>query len=337
MYRTESAEGPAPQQSNVSAARVGGVAAKLAGWGLATVAVTYLLLRPGRRSGGRRGLFFGSGLLVVLAKSLIALYSDSPAPAAVPALSAATPASAPVKAPAPAKAVETVRPTPAKNPAPLTPVAAQGAPGSPRIANPFARPPAAPAAATPAAPAPARPPAGATVLGPRYTDKVNGYSIQFPAGWTYKTFSDGGGWILDATDGKSAVISVGFSPFPSNVTVEQISPDRLTQGLQRRAGTTVYGSGYSAIAGRKCLWHKYTGPIPRTDGNPKMTAVHYLLPLQDGRALELRLAATPEKFNEVAGRMKASVDSFKLLSKSAPGAATPPQPKPAAPRKAKAR
>jgi hypothetical protein len=45
-----------------------------------------------------------------------------------------------------------------------------------------------------------------------------------------------------------------------------------------------------------------------------MTAVHYLLPLQDGRALEVRVAATPEKFNEVAPRMKMALDSLKLLT-----------------------
>jgi len=48
-----------------------------------------------------------------------------------------------------------------------------------------------------------------------------------------------------------------------------------------------------------------------------MTAVHYLLPLQDGRALELRLAATPEKFNELGPRMKQSLDTLKLLTKVA--------------------
>jgi hypothetical protein len=45
-----------------------------------------------------------------------------------------------------------------------------------------------------------------------------------------------------------------------------------------------------------------------------MTVVHYLLPLQDGRALEVRVAAVPEKFNATAARMKQSLDTLKLLT-----------------------
>jgi hypothetical protein len=91
----------------------------------------------------------------------------------------------------------------------------------------------------------------------------------------------------------------------------------VTRGLQKRAGTVVLASGYTTVGGRRALWHKYTGPITRPDAPVRMTAVHYLLPLQDGRALELRLAATPEKFNELGPRMKQSLDTFKLLARVA--------------------
>ncbi len=157
-------------------------------------------------------------------------------------------------------------------------------------------------------------PAAEIHLGSRYQDAATGYSMQFPAGWTHKAVKGGGGWVLDATDGRGGVISIGFAPFPANVSAEQVSPERIATALRARPGTVVHGGGFGNVGGRKCLWHKYTGPIPRTDGTPRMTAVHYLLPLQDGRALELRVAATPEKFNELAPRMKQSLDSFKLLA-----------------------
>jgi hypothetical protein len=126
--------------------------------------------------------------------------------------------------------------------------------------------------------------------------------------------SDNACWVLDATDGHAAVISVGFSKCPPTLSVDQIAPEKRTRSLQGRSGTVVQATGYATIAGRRCLWHKYTGPISRPDGNPRMTAVHYLLPLQDGRALEVRLAATPEKFNEMAPGMKQSLESFKLVT-----------------------
>ena len=107
---------------------------------------------------------------------------------------------------------------------------------------------------------------------------------------------------------------MGFSSFPAKTTVDEVVPEKVTRGLQKRPGTVVHSSGYATIAGRRCLWHKYTGPISRPDGNARMTVVHYLLPLQDGRALEVRVAAVPEKFNAAAPRMKLSLDTFKLLT-----------------------
>ena len=71
--------------------------------------------------------------------------------------------------------------------------------------------------------------------------------------------------------------------------------------------------GYGLIDGRKCLWHKYTGNVTFSKTSVRMTAVHYLLPLGDGRALELRLASTPEQFAKLAPVMKESVESFKIL------------------------
>jgi hypothetical protein len=318
MSFTESAEG-AVSSLPASATKVGQVAAKLAGWGVATVAVTFMLLRPNRRrTGNRGGLFFGSGVVVVLCKTLLMVNDGSNAAPAAPsvAVAAAIPEPA-VAVPAPAPARPLAAPKIAKPKAPVADASVnKPAPAKPNQARAATAPqrakvtPVAPASA-PAKAAPARP---GSPLGPRYADKSSGYSVQFPAGWTYKTFDDDQCWVIDATDGQSAVMSVGFSQFPSHVTVDQIVVAKVTKGLQGRAGTVVHGSGYATVGGRRSLWHKYTGPIPRTDGKPRMTAVHYLLPLQDGRALEVRVAATPEKFNEMAPRMKQSLDSFKLLA-----------------------
>ena len=301
--------------------------AKLAGYAVATVAFTFMLLRPRRAAAGKRGsLFLGSGVLVVLVRTLLSSEGASPTPvpaspvqlAASPVPSRPSPAPSNPgvshKRPASAAVVPGPKPTPAGETYPkkqrnasavataaVTPVFD----AKPRTAAPAKTV----ATGTNAPPAQAKP---KSALGPRYADKAGGYSVQFPTGWTSRPFKDGC-WVLDASDGQAA-ITVGFSRFPAAMSVDEVVPEKVTRGLQKRPGTVVHSTGYATIAGRRCLWHKYTGPVSRPAGNARMTAVHYLLPLQDGRALEIRVAAAPEKFNTAATQMKRSLDSFKLLT-----------------------
>ena len=325
MPRTELPEGfvsSAPRSDGLqSAAAVGRWATKLAGYGVATVAFTLMLLRPRQGAGGRRGsLFLGSGVVVVLMRALLGGSDDPSASPAAPVLAAAAPV-----VPAAAAAVASTRAAaPARGPAPRAQQAPQKpAPGGTVAAGPAAGAPnARPQAAARRVAAPATPPAkgkapaaprAMSALGARYTDRAGGYSVQFPVGWTSRPLKDGC-WVIDASDGQAAAISVGFSRFPAAVSVDQLVPEKVTKGLQKRAGTVVHASGFGSVAGRRCVWHKYTGPVSRPEGNARMTVVHYLLPLQDGRALEVRVAATPERFGEMAPRMKQSLDSFKLLT-----------------------
>jgi hypothetical protein len=333
MSRTESLEGvsssSAPRFNAAQAAAAGKWGAQLAGYALVTIAVTFMLLRPKRLGPGRRGsLFFGSGVLVVLMKTLLST-SDGSDAAPAPRKPAASVVAAVTSAPARAKSAETpqadsssgiTRTHKAVNGATVTtaprPAAAATTPKKP-VAPSTTEPATAKSAALAATPTTVAGPKSASTLGPRYVDRSAGYSVQFPAGWRYQPSAESGVWMLDATDGQSAIISVGFSKLPANLTADQIPPERVTRGLQKRVGTTVLATGYTTLGGRRAIWHKYTGPITRPDAPVRMTAVHYLLPLQDGRALELRLAATPEKFNELGPRMKQSLDTFKLLTKVA--------------------
>lgn len=327
MSRTESPDevrSSGPRISSESAAMLGKWGAQLAGYGVATIAITFMLLRPRRSGSGNRGsLFLGSGIIVVLVKTLLSVSDGtdaSPVPAAS-ALAAATPA--PVASPVPAPPGDIHR-APVARKRPINTAVVTPPKPSPAEAKPK-KPAPAPRATEPAKAKPSKRASAPKIvaanqrsapLGPRYADKVNGYSVQFPAGWTCKPSSESG-WLLDATDGQTAFISVGFPKFPANVTLDQVPVERVTRGIQKRAGTAVHANGYGTVSGRRCLWHKFTGPIARGGAATKMTAVHYFLPLQDGRALELRLAAAPEKFNEVAPKMKQSVDTFKLLTKLA--------------------
>ena len=176
-----------------------------------------------------------------------------------------------------------------------------------------------PAASAPATTAPAvasaRPRRATTApadpLGALYIDEVNGFSIRFPAAWQIRTF-DGDPWVIDVGDGRRGLISVGFGPFPDNFTVESIPPDWVAKKITRKGDTTLHAQGYSMIAGRKALWSKSTGPIPMSHASPRMTRVTYILPLGDGRVLELRVAAAPEQFDQLVPVMRKAVATFTL-------------------------
>jgi hypothetical protein len=93
-------------------------------------------------------------------------------------------------------------------------------------------------------------------LGPVFIDETNGYSIRFPAGWSIRTFN-GEPWVIDSGDGRSGLISIGFSPFPNGFTTESIPPEWIARRIKRRADTVLHGQGYSTVAGKRAC-----GPSP---------------------------------------------------------------------------
>lgn len=152
-------------------------------------------------------------------------------------------------------------------------------------------------------------------LGPVYRDDVHGFTMHFPARWPIHTFA-GEPWILDCGDTRVGLISVGFSPCPAEVTADKLLPEAIARRIKKRQNTTLHGQGRTEIAGKKALWSKSTGPLPMTDAAPKMTRVQYIVPLEDGRVLEIRVAAPPDKFNLVASLMKDSLSTFRVIPKS---------------------
>ncbi len=148
-------------------------------------------------------------------------------------------------------------------------------------------------------------------LGAIYIDESNGFSIRFPAGWPVRTF-EGDPWVIDAGDGRVGLISVGFAPFPETFTTDSIPPDWIAKRIRRKADTTLHAQGYAPIGGRKALWSKSTGPLPMSHASPRMTRVNYILPLGDGRVLELRVAAAPEQFDRLVPVMRKAVETFAL-------------------------
>lgn len=153
----------------------------------------------------------------------------------------------------------------------------------------------------------------ASDLSDRYTDTANGYSIQFPAGWNNKTFASGDPWNAEVSDERTGMISIGFSPFPSSAGVDQLKADRLAARLQSQAHAVLRGHANAVVDGHKGLWFRYTAPVESALGRQTMECVHYYVPLHDGRMLELRLAAPPEKFAAVAPLLHKSLATLKLL------------------------
>ena len=123
--------------------------------------------------------------------------------------------------------------------------------------------------------------------------------------------------MLDCGDGRVGLLSIGFSPFPADFTAENIPPEWVARRIKKRNDTTLHSQGYALIAGKKALWSKSTGPLPMSNGEPKMTRVNYIVPLGDGRVMELRIAATPELFEQLMPTLRQSVESFKVLPRVA--------------------
>jgi hypothetical protein len=152
-------------------------------------------------------------------------------------------------------------------------------------------------------------------LGATYRDDVHGFTIKFPTRWPLHTF-DGEPWILDCGDTRVGLISIGFSPCPAEITADKLLPEAIARRIKKRQNTTLHSQGRTELGGKKALWSKSTGPLPMSNADPMMTRVQYIVPLQDGRVLEIRVAAPPDKFNFVAGLMKQSLDTFHVLPKS---------------------
>src|SRR5437588_624017 len=75
-------------------------------------------------------------------------------------------------------------------------------------------------------------------LGRAYVDGRSRYSVRFPAGWSARSY-EGDPWVLDASDGRNGIISVGFSPFPADVTIDQLKPENLAKHLKGATAHTV--------------------------------------------------------------------------------------------------
>ena len=170
----------------------------------------------------------------------------------------------------------------------------------------------------PARPMPATKPApnpADALLGPTFIDETNGFAMRFPIGWAMRSFS-GEPWVLDCGDGRVGLISIGFSAFPNDFTADNIPPEWVARRIKKRNDTILHSQGYAMIAGKKALWSKSTGPLPLSSGSPKMTRVNYIIPLNDGRVMELRIAATPDTFDQLMPTMRASVESFRLIPRA---------------------
>jgi len=149
-------------------------------------------------------------------------------------------------------------------------------------------------------------------LGPAYIDVANGFSVRFPDGWAIRTFV-ADPWVLDCGDSSTAIISIGFTTCPAGVTADRLLPEAIARRIKKTPGTTLLAQGRTLIGGHKSLWFKSTGPLPMTNGSPLMTRVQYIVPLGDGRLLELRLAAPPQSFASLSTLMKQTVDTFTVI------------------------
>lgn len=154
-------------------------------------------------------------------------------------------------------------------------------------------------------------------LGPVFVDDTNGYYMRFPAAWSIRKF-DGQPWVVECGDGKSALISLGFSAFPAEYTADDINLDWVGKRIKKRSDTQLNAQGYATIMNRKAVWSKSTGPMQIGASQAKVVRTTYILPLGDGRVAEIRIAASPEQYEKLAGVMKNAVSTFRTVPKRGP-------------------
>jgi hypothetical protein len=162
-------------------------------------------------------------------------------------------------------------------------------------------------------------------LGAAYVDELYGYAMRFPSEWPVRTFA-GDPWVLDCGDAKTALISVGFlsraaTPAAAAPAADDVTPDWLARRTTSQPGAVLHAQGTATIQGRKALWSRATGPLalragPATATHPRMMQQTYVIPLTDGRVMEVRIAATPEQYERFAGVMKRSVATLRLTSRA---------------------
>ena len=154
-------------------------------------------------------------------------------------------------------------------------------------------------------------------LGPVFVDDANSYYMRFPASWSIRKF-DGEPWVVECGDGRTALISVGFSAFPAEYTADDINLDWVARRIKKRPDTQLIAQGYATIMNRKAIWSKSAGPMQMGGNTVKVVRTTYILPLGDGRVAEIRIAASPETFEKISGVMKNAVSTFRLVPKRAP-------------------
>ena len=216
---------------------------------------------------------------------------------------------APAKAVAPVKTAATAKPAPsAKASAPEKPAAVAKAPVA---AQPAAagKPPAV-ASKAPAAAAPVAVVSDADLASP-FTDEINAFSIQFPRAWKSGPIA-GNPWVLEATDAGRAYISVGVQEMPGTPLPIATTLSNIAAHLRTQPDTVLHDSGTDSIQGHPYAWFRYTAPMPTTTGAARMTMVHYVIPMPS-RALEVRMAATPDRFAALQPLMNRSMESFEIL------------------------
>jgi len=154
-------------------------------------------------------------------------------------------------------------------------------------------------------------------LGPVFVDDANSYYMRFPASWSIRKF-DGEPWVVECGDGRSALISVGFSAFPAEYTADDVNLEWVARRIKKRPDTQLVAQGYATIMNRKAVWSKSVGPMQMGGNSVKVVRTTYILPLGDGRVAEIRIAASPETYEKISGLMKNAVSTFRLVPKRAP-------------------
>jgi hypothetical protein len=86
----------------------------------------------------------------------------------------------------------------------------------------------------------------------------------------------------------------------------------MARQVVQRFGGEAQGSGHVQVGGRDAICVRYSGVAKTTAGTGQVDVVHYVVPLENGRALEVRFVAPAGGVDKMEESIRSVMGSVKL-------------------------
>jgi hypothetical protein len=138
-----------------------------------------------------------------------------------------------------------------------------------------------------------------------YVNRGEGFSINFPAGWT-KTKTQRGALLTVTDSNETAQMSIVVQELPDDISFQKYYTTVTSQG--RSLGARVRDSGEMTIGGADALW----SIIDITVGGQVFSSLNYYA-MNGNRVYSIICTAASEDFPEFEDEYDKAVESFRFV------------------------